>query len=227
MLFDGSKLKTLFLHQARRGDCLFDNIYGFEDVKRLFRMALQSTHSCSILLTGPPASAKTLFLQSLIKLKDSHFIDCSNATKSGVVEYVFEKRPKYLLLDELDKLSRKDQTFLLNLMETGIVSETKYNKTRKLEIKTSVFDTSNSIERIIPPLLSRFFVVKLQAHTYEQFCEITMRLLTSDQYKVDEEIANVTTEAVWRTSRSIRDSIKIATMAKSVEGVNWLVTTFQ
>ena len=47
------------------------------------------------------ASAKTLFLQCLTKLKDSHFIDCSNATKSGVVDYLFDNKPKYLLLDEL------------------------------------------------------------------------------------------------------------------------------
>jgi holliday junction DNA helicase RuvB len=70
-------------------------------------------------------------------------------------------------LDELDKLSTKDQTFLLNLIETGIVSETKYSKTRKMELKTSVFATSNSVEKIIHPLQSRFFVVKMQAFTYE------------------------------------------------------------
>jgi Holliday junction DNA helicase RuvB len=226
MLFDGSKLKVLFSHQARRGDSLFDNIYGYDDVKRLFRMALESNHNSSILLTGPPASAKTLFLQSLMKLKDSHFIDCSNATKSGVIDFVFQNRPKYLLLDELDKLSRKDQTFLLNLMETGLVSETKYGKTRKMEIKTSVFATSNNIERIIEPLQSRLFIIKLQAYTYEQFYEITVGLLTSNQYNVDEEIAKASTEALWRTSRNIRDSIKIATMAKSPEDVKWLVTSF-
>jgi Holliday junction DNA helicase RuvB len=161
-----------------------------------------------------------------MKLKDSHFIDCSSATKSGIVDYVFENKPKHLLLDELDKLSRKDQTFLLNLMETGIVSETKYNKTRKLEIKTSVFATSNSIERIIPPLQSRFFVVKLQGYTYERFYEITVKLLTSDRYNIDEEIAQAIAEAVWKTSRNIRDSIKIAKMAKSVYDVNWILSTF-
>ena len=119
MLFTKNKLEALFHRSVRRDDWLFGNIYGYNDVKRLFRMALESNHICPVLLTGPPASAKTLFLQSLMKLKDSHFIDCSNASKSGVVDYVFDKRPKYLLLDELDKLSRKDQTFLLNLMETG------------------------------------------------------------------------------------------------------------
>jgi hypothetical protein len=59
---------------------------------------------------------------------------CSNATKSGIVDYIFDNKPKYLLLDE-HKLSRKDQTFLLNLIETGIVSEIKYKKTRSIEIK--------------------------------------------------------------------------------------------
>jgi Holliday junction DNA helicase RuvB len=221
-----SRLKMLFSHSVKREDWLFENIYGYDDVKRLFGMALESSHNCSILLTGPPASAKTLFLQSLMKLKDSHFIDCSNATKSGVVDYVFENKPKYLLLDELDKLSRKDQTFLLNLMETGIISETKYNKTRKMEIRTSVFATSNNIDRLVEPLRSRFFIVNLQSYTYEQFYEITVRLLTSNQYNVDEEIAKATTEAVWRTSRNIRDSIKVAVMANSMGDVEFVCNTF-
>jgi hypothetical protein len=30
----------------------------------------------------------------------------------------------YLLVDEIDKMTTKDEVFLLNLMETGIVSET-------------------------------------------------------------------------------------------------------
>jgi replication-associated recombination protein RarA len=107
--------------------------YGYNNIKRLFRMALESNDhtTTSILLSGPPASAKTLFLQSLMKLQDSYFIDCSNATKSGLVDYIFDNKPKYLLLDELDKLSKRDQTFLLNMMETGIVSEIKYKKDKK------------------------------------------------------------------------------------------------
>src|SRR5918992_3781365 len=115
MFFNRIKLRALFSYPTKE-DWLFDSIYGYEDVKRLFRMSLQSGHNCSILLTGPPASAKTFFLQSLMKLKDSHFIDCSSASKSGIVDYIFENKPKYLLLDELDKLSRKDQTSLLDVL---------------------------------------------------------------------------------------------------------------
>lgn len=124
-MFDKNKLRSVLFHPVKREDKLFADIYGCDEIKKLLRMALESIHTCSILLTGPPASAKTLFLQSLMKLKHSCFIDCSNASKSGIVDYIFEHKPKYLLLDELDKLSRKDQTALLNLIETGIVSETK------------------------------------------------------------------------------------------------------
>jgi holliday junction DNA helicase RuvB len=172
-------------------------------------MALESNDhtTTSILLSGPPASAKTLFLQCLMKLQDSHFIDCSNATKSGVVDCIFDNKPKFLLLDELDKLSRKDQTFLLNLIETGIVSETKHNKTRRIEINTSVFATSNNIEKVISPLQSRFFILRLEPYTYEQFYDITIRLLTT-------------------SARNIRDCVRVAKMAKSVEDVNWLVKSF-
>jgi Holliday junction DNA helicase RuvB len=226
MFFNRSKISMLFSPQVKREDKFFADIYGYDNVKKLFRMALESSHTCSILLTGPPASAKTLFLQSLMKLKDSYFIDCSNATKSGVVDCIFEQKPKYLLLDELDKLSRKDQTFLLNLMETGIVSETKYNKTRTIHVRASVFATSNNIEKIIAPLQSRFFTVRLEPYTCEQFCWITVRLLTSNRYNVDEKIAKAIADAVWNTSRNIRDSVKIARVAKAVEDVDWLVTTF-
>jgi predicted ATPase with chaperone activity len=56
---------TQYNHQRKR---LFDDIYGYDNIKRLFRMALESIHPTSILLSGPPASAKTLFLQCLMKL---------------------------------------------------------------------------------------------------------------------------------------------------------------
>jgi hypothetical protein len=83
----------------------FDEIIGCKDIKRLFRMALNSAEPVHILLSGPPASAKTLFLQALMKLKDSYFVDGSNTTKSGMIDYIFDNKPKYLLLDEKNNFS--------------------------------------------------------------------------------------------------------------------------
>jgi replication-associated recombination protein RarA len=70
--------------------------------------------------SGPPASAKTMLLLSLRQhVKDSYFIDGGNATKAGIIDYLFKNRAPYLLLDEIDKMSPTDQTFLLNLTENG------------------------------------------------------------------------------------------------------------
>jgi Holliday junction DNA helicase RuvB len=41
----------------------FDGIVGFEDVKYFFKMAIQSERPVHLLLCGPPASAKSLFMQ--------------------------------------------------------------------------------------------------------------------------------------------------------------------
>ena len=59
MFFNKNKLCILFTSSsARKEDKLFENIYGYDNVKRLFRMALESIHPYSILLlSGPPASA--------------------------------------------------------------------------------------------------------------------------------------------------------------------------
>ena len=65
-----------------------------------------------------------------------------------MVDYLFENKPKYLLIDEIDKMPAKDQTFLLNLMETGILTETKHKKTRTAtNAKTWVFATSNNADK--------------------------------------------------------------------------------
>src|SRR5438552_9666627 len=118
------KLSNLFskLISTTQSSAPFDEIVGYDHIKRFFRMALRSDSAIHILLVGPPASAKTLFLTSLMHhLKNSYFADGANSTKAGMIDFLLENRPKYLFLDEIDKMSSKDQAFLLNLMETGIL----------------------------------------------------------------------------------------------------------
>ena len=63
--------------------------------------------------------------------------------------------------------------------------------------------------------------------TYEQFYEITVRLLTN-QHKVKDGIARATADAVWNRIKSadIRDCVRVARMAKSIEDVNFIVDSF-
>jgi MoxR-like ATPase len=166
-----------------------------------------------------------MFLTSLMHhVKDTYFADGANSTKAGMIDYLFTNRPRYLLVDEIDKMSPKDQTFLLNLMETGIVSEAKYGKTRTMHMQISVFATSNDARKISAALQSRFFIVKLKTYTYEQFCEITKQVLS--RHNVDVRLAGVITDAVWNKSRDIRDCVKIGKLVRSEEDVDFLVDMF-
>ena len=101
-------------------------------------MAINANDAVHVLLIGAPASAKTLFMRTWTQLQNSYFTDGGNGTKVGMFGHIINNEPKYLLIDEIDKMSTQDQTFLLNLMETGIVSETKHGKTRTIQMKTCV-----------------------------------------------------------------------------------------
>ena len=93
----------------------FEEIIGYDHMKRLFRIAIESEPAVSILLIGPQASAKTMFLTSLMQLKNSYFADGANSTKAAMIDYLFENGTRYLLCDEIDKLGSKDQSFLTKL----------------------------------------------------------------------------------------------------------------
>jgi len=89
-----------------------------------------------------------MFLTEMIRhYKTSYFVVGSNTTKAGLLNQLFERKPRFLLIDELEKMSVTDQTSLLHLMETGLISETKINKTRQMELTSWVFATANSYEK--------------------------------------------------------------------------------
>ena len=43
-------------------DRIFEDVVGYDDIKKVFRMALKADEPIHVLLVGPPASAKTIFL---------------------------------------------------------------------------------------------------------------------------------------------------------------------
>jgi len=47
----------------------FEHIEGYDDIKDLVRRALDSNENYNLLLCGPPASAKTLFLLAILESK--------------------------------------------------------------------------------------------------------------------------------------------------------------
>ncbi len=111
-------------------------------------------------------------------------------------------------------------------METGIVLGTKYNKTRNMEAKISIFATCNDSSRIIHPIRSRFLSLILKAYVYEEFHKIVSHLLAKN--KLDQKIIDGIIYAVWYKikSKNICDCIKIARIAKSLDDVIFLVDLY-
>jgi len=144
-----------------------------------------------------------------------------------MLDYLFESRPRYLIVDEIEHMGIKDQTALLSLMETGILSETKFQKTRNTQLKTWVFATSNGTERMLTPLLSRFVTLHFKRYKFENFHEVASHMLV--QEGVGSQLASKIANAVWSKmkSKDIRDCLKIGRLAKSEQDVNWIVDTFK
>ena len=173
---------------------------------------------------GSPGSAKTMFLTEIMRhYKESYFVVGSNTTKAGLVNQLFDRRPKFLLMDELEKMSVTDQTSLLHLMETGIISETKINKTRQVQLTSWVFATANSCEKIIEPLLSRFAILDIPEYTFEEFSKIAVTRVKIEN--IHESIARVIAEKVWNElgSKDIRDVIKVARLASNEKEIPFVV----
>ena len=120
-------------------------------------------------------------------------------------------------------MSGNDQVSLLHLMKTGIISETKTNKTRQMELTSWVFATANSCQKIIEPLLSRFAVLGIPEYSFKEFTDISLTKLAKES--VDEQLARVIAEKVWNElgSRDIRHVIKVARLAGSSEEVHFIV----
>jgi len=204
----------------------FFNIVGYPEIKRLLLRSIVSKEPINILLTGPPSSAKTIFLLEMLEgLDDTYFIDAVGASGAGMMEHLFSNNTKYLLIDEIDKMKKNDQATLLNVMETGILSETKLKgKTRQKRMKLWIFATSNNVERLSGALRSRFMELHLEEYTYEEFVEIVRRLLKK-RYHLDLNLSEKIGYAVWNRmkSKDIRDAINIAKLTKSSTDVDWLV----
>lgn len=189
---------------------------------------MTSNKTLHTLLVGPPGCGKTEFL---LKIKDafaiqSEFVDGSYGSKAGIVNLLLDKQPRYLLIDEIDKLQERDQIALFNLMQTGIISKTLKSERIEKKMTVTVFATANTDETLLPPLLSRFFAMYLREYTDEQFKELAVKSVAQKE-QIKPEVAMHIAVSVLRklNSRDLRDVIKIAQRASTIEEVDKVVNT--
>jgi Holliday junction DNA helicase RuvB len=199
-------------------DDLFDVITGHEKVKKLIKLSLNAEQPVHILLVGPPATAKSVFLLELKRLPKSRYALGGTSSKAGIAEFIIEERPRYLLIDELDKMEKSDYSALLSLMESGIITRLKKGMTEEVKVKAWVFAGANRDDSFPPELRSRFIIRYLPEYTQDEYEKVVTAVLTRRE-GVAQDIAACIAEKVASYSRDVRDAIKVARLLGDGKGV--------
>jgi Holliday junction DNA helicase RuvB len=205
---------------------LFAEIYGYEDVKQLFALSLKSERQIHILLCGCPASGKTLFLMSLMRLPKSKYYLGGQTSKAGLTEVLLKEKPEIIILDEIDKMASHDYDALLSLMETGKVVRCKMRAFSEEQLNTKVYGACNRLDRIPPELLSRFLVVEFKPYTPEEFINVSKHVLKVREGLTEEE-ADKIAKILVDSTRDVRDSVKAGRLLKSGASIEFIEKFFK
>ena len=195
---------------------IFSPIVGFDDIKNLFLISLNSKKPVHILLIGPPATAKSLFLLELARIAGSYYAIGSRTSGAGLSRLLFETRPKILLIDEIDKMASNpnDLSVLLSLMETGKVVETKATRMGYLHLNTRVYAAGNTDQDLPTELKSRFLTLYLHEYTTKEFIEVTTNFLVQRE-DVSKEIAEYIAKRMVKMTKDVRQARNIARICKT------------
>lgn len=198
-------------------DDLFTDIIGHEDVKELLKATLLAEKPVHIMLTGPPALAKTLFLWDIEQTfgEQAIWLVGSATSKAGLWDLVAEREPKILLIDEMDKMNAVDMAALLTLMEGGRLVRAKRGRELDINNPLKVIAASNRLEKLSPELRSRFAVRKLNPYSRAEFLTVVRGVLVRKE-NLSEEMAQEIAAKLDGVSQDVRDAIRVARLAPQV-----------
>lgn len=193
---------------------IFDVVVGHEPTKYILKMALAASDPVHVRLVGPPASGKTLFLDELRRLPNSRNALGGTSSRAGIVDFLLEVRPRFLIFDEIDKCNQNDLDVLLSLMETGRVTRLKHGQREDVVMKTWVFAGANSDNFQSQALISRFVNQHLKGYTPQDFINISRSVLIKRE-KVMPKIADEIIDALLGITVNPRDAVKVARLVNT------------
>lgn len=227
-------LKQLFGLSTEQKDTtkgLFGKVIGRESEKKLLAMAIDSEKPIAINFYGPPGTAKSMLLKAIKERfpQVTEYVIGSDTTKAGLFDLLHAKQGKikYLIIDEIEYLSKNDQSILLNLIEGGLIREVKRSSRREVrDLKVWVFATCNNPKKISEALKSRFLMKYVSPYDYSEFERIAVGRLMQEHSKMKVEFARAIATAVWNKKgedSNIRDCVRVSLMAKTLEEIEFMV----
>ena len=199
------------------GDDLFSDIIGHDEVKDLLTATLLAEKPVHVMLTGPPALAKTLFLWDIEQTfgEQAIWLVGSATSKAGLWDLVAEREPRILLIDEIDKMNAVDMAALLTMMEGGRLVRAKRGRELDIHNPLKVIAASNRMEKLSPELRSRFAVRKLNPYSRSEFLTVVKGVLVRKE-SLSSELAEEIAKKLDCRSQDVRDAIRIARLAPHV-----------
>ena len=193
---------------------LFDIIEGQDRIKNVLKLALAAPRPVHGLLVGPPATAKSLFLEELaFRLPSARYALGGTTSRAGIVDFLLKEPCRYLIIDEIDKADGRDLSALLSIMETGRISRLKKKMTELERRAVWVFAGANSDSRMPPELKSRFLRLYLHEYTSGEFKDVVCAVLIKRE-DIDAELARLIAQQIEPKSRDVRDAVRVARMSK-------------
>lgn len=204
-------------HKITLPDNLFEDIVGYQDVKELLREVLQLDDQFHVLLVGPPALAKTMFLCDieLAVGTSAMWVVGSAASKAGVWDQVAERKPRILLITELEKMNPVDTAGLLSLMEGGRLARAKVHRAMDVIVKAKVVADANRVGKLPDELLSRFARKYLAPYDAKDFLKVVEHVLARREGLSDDDASKVALKLLGKT-QDVRDAIRVGRLAKRV-----------
>ena len=193
---------------------VFEDIIGHDEVKELLAASLLAEKPVHVLLTGPPALAKSLFLWDIEQASGERAIWLvgSATSKAGLWDLVAERQPQVILIDELDKMNAADTAALLSLMEGGRLVRAKRGRELNLSNQVRVVAASNRLSILSPELKSRFAICKLVAYSRSDYLTVVKGVLARRE-GLNRELADEVARRLDGISQDVRDAIRVARLA--------------
>lgn len=196
---------------------MFSDITGYDDIKELLRESLQLEKAIHVLLYGPPSLAKSMFLWDIEEAFGQVALPLlgSATSHAGLWDLIAERRPKVVLVDEIEKMTLTDMAGLLSLMQTGRIIRAKVG--RKLDEKLTVWviAAANRIGKLPPELLSRFAKFQLEEYTASEYARVVESVLIHHEDTDQGDAHEIAMRLVGRT-HDVRDAVRVARLSKRV-----------
>lgn len=196
-------------------------VEGYDDLRDLIIRSIKADNPVHILFVGPPSTGKTVMLMEIERLKSSIYITGEKLTKAGLTELLLNRKPRYLIIDEIDKVDDVETLSVLNtLMESQRLVVVQHNKTVNIPMKVWVFAAANDIRKFKQDFLDRFAVIYLKPYDREVLRRVIVKVLTIRE-RVDKKLAEYIAEKVASSPvATVRDAVRLARLAKTKEEVD-------